>query len=627
MKLASKKIIITLLFGMMFLGVIRVNVFAANATISASSVEISQGDAVNVDVAITSDAAMGVAEIFISYDPALLEYTGGEGAGGAGLIKYAIYDFDATGKNKTFTVSFKAKVAGSSPITVGSNSRVLELNVDPDSAQMALTTNNGQVNVKAPTTASSDCNLTALAISAVDSNGGTSNVNFIPSFSADVYEYKADLAANVAKLVVSTTLSDANATTKVSGTRIDPGDNLTTITVIAEDGTKKDYKLYTKRGNEETTTEQPSSEGETTQPQSTEEPIDRTPIKVSAINKYIIQDYNLVTVPEGFEENTTTYDGKKITCLKGISKPIALLCLSDDTEGTNAAYYIYNEVDSSMSKMINISTSQKIYTIIPVGDDYKGPTGYKKTTLDINGDTVASWIKEDGSEFYVVYAMNYNGESALYVYDSKEQTLQRYIEGNKSSDIKEEPSVDEMAVTSLQNKYNQIKKQYDSDKDNYYKIIIVLVVVILILIITCIILMFKANVIKEDDEDNDEEDNDGEGSDEENSDEEDAANKNEQSETLQNSDSEIIGSTDKELQLDLVAKVNEVKAEKLAANVSEVMEDNNNQNHIDAGIENSEENNKEEIGNKQEKEEGILIDLEEDEPFEVEFVDLEEDDK
>ncbi len=123
MNLRMKKIITGLLLSFLFIGWKHIDAMAGTVNISAGSVEASEGETVNVPITLTAD---GVAEVYISYDSALLEYNGGEGAGGAGLIKYVFYEMDETGKGKTFNISFTAKKAGTSAITIDSNTRVLE---------------------------------------------------------------------------------------------------------------------------------------------------------------------------------------------------------------------------------------------------------------------------------------------------------------------------------------------------------------------------------------------------------------------------------------------------------------------------------------------------------------------
>ena len=80
---------------------------------------------------------------------------------------------------------------------------------------MNYNASNGTITVTAATVASSDSKLSGLSVQAVTSNGDSSNVVYTPSFSPDVTEYKADLASNVTKLVIATTLSDSKSQTAV----------------------------------------------------------------------------------------------------------------------------------------------------------------------------------------------------------------------------------------------------------------------------------------------------------------------------------------------------------------------------------------------------------------------------
>ena len=355
----------------------------------------------------------------------------------------------------------------------------------------------------------------------------------------------------------------------------------------------------------------------------------------------MIQDFTLITIPEGFEESTATYNGETIAVLKGIAKELTLVCLAADAQGTNANLYIYNEASGAIDKMVSITNTQKIYTIIPTGSDYVGPAGYTETTLEIGGEKVKAWIKEGNSEFYIVYAMNWNGEKALYVYDAKEQTMQRFVEGNKSETFDDEPEEENKEYLAMKKQYDDMYSEYVNDHSKKNKLIIGMGIVFIIILIGLVLLIYKyrnGHFASEDEE-----------------------------------DLEEIGdeNTEKELKLDMVAQVNEVKVEKLAAQVSEMMNDNENTaenvieesndmdiaNEIEANtqelyenvLENStledntegniednmadeksdevssiEEAIRNELGVEEVKndEDEHLINMEDDDPFEIEFVDL-----
>ena len=270
--------------------------------------------------------------------------------------------------------------------------------------------------------------------------------------------------------------------------------------------------------------------------------------------------------------------------------------------------------------MINITTSQKIYTIIPTGDDYVGPEGYTKTELDINGEKVSAWVKTPDSGFYVVYAMNWDGEKTLYIYDSKEQTMQRFIEGAKSESVDDEPGAENKEYLAMKRKYDDMYDEYVNDHSKKNRIIIILGIIVIGAAIGIAALIYRLRTKKSDFIDENDEDEEDE--------------------------LEEIGSeqAQKELKLDMVAQVNEMKAEKLAAQVNEMMNESESEDNEEVLEENTdtmdnkaenEENasskddkvtaNKAKLENpskKSDENEPYLINMEEDDPFEIEFVDL-----
>lgn len=490
MKSKFSKIMMGIASGIIMVLLFHVKAQAATANVSVSSANGTKGDTVTVTVSVSADEeAMG--QIGIAYDTNYLEYiSDGTNGGVAGLVLSVLNDIPA-GQTQTISLNFRLKETGTTSVTVAANTQILAVNAsDPENAAMNLNKADGIVTINAASTASSDSHLSGLTIQAVTQNGDSTNVVYTPSFSPDVYEYRADLAANVARLVVATTLSDSNATTTVSGTRIDPGNNKTTITVKAQDGSQSVYTLYTTRATE--TTAEPATDEETP----TVTGFDRTPKLIKELGKYIIQDFTLTTIPEGFEESTTEYNGETVAALKGISKPLTLLCLADDAQGTNIDIYIYNEASGAINKMVNITSAQKMYTVIPTDESYTGPEGYIQTSLEINGDIVIAWIKSADSEFYVVYAMNWEGEKALYVYDTKEKTLQRFVEGNKSESFGDEPEEENTEYLRLKRQYDELQKKYDDSKVKINKMWVAFGVMIIIVSIGITILFYRVRSIR-----------------------------------------------------------------------------------------------------------------------------------
>ena len=126
--------------------------------------------------------------------------------------------------------------------------------------------------------------------------------------------------------------------------------------------------------------------------------------------------------------------------------------------------------------------------MIPTDDTYAGPEGYMQSAIEVNGDVVKAWVKNDGSDFYIVYAMNWNGEATLYVYDAKEQTMQRFIDGTKSGTVADEPTENKQYLL-LKKEYDKLNAQNNQVKDKHKVTLILLLAVIVVFAIVLFVLL------------------------------------------------------------------------------------------------------------------------------------------
>lgn len=135
----------------------------------------------------------------------------------------------------SFSVRFKAVSAGSSSISVSTSNTIIS---SADEDYMAVSAGSGSVTVKAPVSYSTDNTLASLDISP----GVLS-----PAFSPNVTSYTTTVGSDCSQLVVSAVANDENASVSVRGTRMDPGSNTTTITVTAQDGSKRSIRFQQQR--------------------------------------------------------------------------------------------------------------------------------------------------------------------------------------------------------------------------------------------------------------------------------------------------------------------------------------------------------------------------------------------
>lgn len=210
------------------------------ASISISSASGTVGSTITVTVTISASDVIDVASVPVSYDNSIIKPVG---AGNTGVVSFALLDASAYGSNESISMQFEVIAAGTTTLSVAGDAKI---SVNGERATVS-SASSGKVTAKAPASYSSDNTLKSLQISP-----GTLS----PAFSPDRTTYNATVDADVTELVVSAAANDSAAKISISGRRMDPGSNTTTITVTAEDGSVKKYIIYTTRledGQEATT--------------------------------------------------------------------------------------------------------------------------------------------------------------------------------------------------------------------------------------------------------------------------------------------------------------------------------------------------------------------------------------
>ncbi|MDW2796306.1 cadherin-like beta sandwich domain-containing protein [Clostridium boliviensis] len=393
--------------------------FASDAKISFSDPSVMVGNDVTVNMKVTSDTALGTAEIMLSYDPGILEFVSGTSAnGGAGAIKILGTMNSADQKSFQFTLKFKTLKAGNGKITVTSQ-EIYDVN---SGAVTVSKQGSSTVKVTSPATYSKDATLKSLKISP-----GTLS----PDFSSKVDSYTAEVDANTADLVVNAVASNAGAQVTLTGEKgLKAGENQVVVKVTAEDGqTIKNYtiKVTKPEGGETTPTANPGGE-------TGEAEFSSASVTIHDIVYRIASSFDESTLPEGFEAANYQYKGTEVMAGKGLEKDILLLYLKD--EGGNGGFFIYNEGADSWSQFVEVKTTEKAVVIIPLDGDAAVPEGFKEQQIEIDGIKVTGWVAntESKAEYCLFYGMNWNGEKNFYRYDLTEKTVQRYFATGVTND-------------------------------------------------------------------------------------------------------------------------------------------------------------------------------------------------
>lgn len=374
-------------FGFICFLVFCVNVSAASVSVKASASSITKGKTVTFTAVVSSSSPIVSIEGSLSCS----------GAGVNGGTSLTFDDSSNSVYSKSFTYTAKPTSTGNVTCTV-SGARITDMG---SGNWQNLGNSSVSVSVKDPVVIppkvySSDNNLSSLSVE---------GYNITPKFSKDTLDYKLEVDESVEKINVSAKANDSKA--KVSGTGekvITPGENVIKVTVTAENGNDKVYKIVITS-------------------------VDQNPINVKIDNNdytVVKKNNDAIDKLEHYKETVIKIDDKDVISYTNDKSGITLVLLKDKDGEVN--YYTYNEENGTYElykeyKIGNISLN--IFEM----DEKKLPLGYQKYDLTIGEDKLVGYKINKDSSFYLINAMNVeNGDKSLYVYDEKEGTIQRYDE-------------------------------------------------------------------------------------------------------------------------------------------------------------------------------------------------------
>ncbi len=411
---------------MLFCTAMPVSAAGASATVTASSTKPTVGSTVTVTVKFTSDVPVGSLQASMKYDAAVLEYVStGNGVaanGGSGVLTFSWYaTAQPTAKTFSFTVTFKAKAAGSSAVSLST----AEL-CDWDLNDLGTPSGSVTVNVQNPQK-SGNANLSTLYISS-----GTLS----PAFSPSVTSYNIVIPNSVTVLTVSAEPADKAATVSVEGSKnMKVGKNTRVIKVTAPNGTVKAYTLNITR---QEATGTPTG---TTTPAPDDE---AAKVTVGEETLYIAKDLKNVTLPAGYEQVALTVNDVSFPSVQDKSRSIVLLYLANE-KGENGAFYVYDTATMTFSDFCFATAPTGVYAFLTPDSTVVIPEGFTQTFIQVNEKTIAAWSfsETEMAEYYLVYALSPAGTKGLYQYDTVEGTLQRYTHVAAVQSVTEdEPSVE-----------------------------------------------------------------------------------------------------------------------------------------------------------------------------------------
>lgn len=464
---------------------------AANISVSVNKSNVKVGDTVTVTLSITSGyGAQGV----LKKSSGVLGGSSDEYFTiGAGVGDVQRFSYKATSVGScTFSiqeplddttdvdVGTPSIGVGSATVTVTSASSNNDSNSNKDNkdnsgSNTGNDNNANKDNENKEEKKSSNASLGSLVISA-----GTLS----PEFSAATKDYTATVDYSCSSLAVTANPADSKASvTSVTGNdSLEVGKNTVSVVVTAEDGSTSTYNIVVTRRAED-------------DPENADKQDNWKKFDINGTEWTMVNDIPEDVVPEGFEHSKTVIDGLEYNTLHGTFGDITLVYLQSESGN---GLFVYDAAQNAAYEFVRInSESHFIVVLLPKVDDV--PEGYNEISLSIEGKGVATAYQtkvektdDQTKDFYLVYAMNDNGESGWYTYDSVDGTYMRTELSTPTVAQKENDTTKSELVPGIANKYLVLAA-----------ILVLIIIILLLLLIVSAVKNRKYKAMDYHDDDDD----------------------------------------------------------------------------------------------------------------------------
>lgn len=286
-------------------------------------------------------------------------------------------------------------------------------------------------------------------------------------FSAATKDYTATVDHSCSSLAVTANPADSKASvTSVTGNdSLEVGENTVSVVVTAEDGSTSTYNIVVTRRAED-------------DPENADKQDNWKKFDINGTEWTMVNDIPEDVVPEGFEHSKTVIDGLEYNTLHGTFGDITLVYLQSESGN---GLFVYDAAQNAAYEFVRInSESHFIVVLLPKVDDV--PEGYNEVSLSIEGKGVATAYQtkaekshDQTKDFYLVYAINDNGESGWYTYDSVDGTYMRTELSTPTVAQEENDTTKSELVPGIANKY-----------------LVLAAILVLIIIILLLLLMVSA---------------------------------------------------------------------------------------------------------------------------------------
>jgi hypothetical protein len=366
-------------------------VWADPAASLSKSGSAEVGKTISVNVKLSGDGPYGGYNGSFSYDSSYLQFQG-LSAGNYGTANFgkdgnSFLDYNCTipSGSTIVVIEFKCLKEGNTKISVS-----LEVS-SQDGYSSYGTSAAANIDISAPVVLSGNNYLSSLSVAP-----GTLS----PSFNKDTQNYHVTVSESTTSIAVTATAEHSAAKVSLNGVQKDlsRGDNTVKVTVTAENGDTRTYKIHVTRGTPTPTPE---------------------PYPVISCNDHsytILEKGSLEEAPSGFTWSETTYNSKKIPCLVGPDGTLLLWLLSDSGNGL----YVYDLNSQTVSPCYTYTNDVISMMIMPFPKEFVVPSGYEKSTYTYKEQEIEVYKNTEHPEQpMLIYLMGSEGKQNMYYLDGE----------------------------------------------------------------------------------------------------------------------------------------------------------------------------------------------------------------
>lgn len=369
-------------------------------TVKASAGEVIAGNTITVEVKLNNPAGITSANFELIYDGNIFAYVSGmDGSGFNGVIPFSVTGGATEQTEYKWNITFKANQTGTCNFTIKGYQFI-----DTDVNDFSPACGSASVNVTAPPApGSDDATLSSIQV------GGA---NLSPAFAKWTLDYVCYVNNSVTSVNVAAASSQGGRVEIAGNTdNLAVGNNYVTITSYAPNGKAMKYNLNIFRLEPPT---DPPTEAPTDPPT---EPPASFKVTIDGKEYNVSSEFDAGKVPDGFEVELGSYNGKDVITATGSATGFTLMYLVDSE--VNGNFYVYD--GKNFYPYIVISNSENTYYVF---DSRKADTSMAGEEKDVKIKDTAIKGYVDG-EYIYFYAMNSNKKYSWYSYDTVEGTIQR----------------------------------------------------------------------------------------------------------------------------------------------------------------------------------------------------------